>query len=180
MASVDSYNNIFPLTVLAPKVYTAAVNIGPTGATGSNLQGYESATWVIQTGVITDGTWKLLFQSSNTGTTGTWSSLNVESTGAIIVGATGESQQVPVLLCQNQGATGAMAVTAASSFVPGPFVSTDGYWNDQCFRVGYVGQKQFVRMLLESSGVTTGGLFSANLELGCAHFAPTPPNLTYA
>lgn len=59
MASKDLVNNISVATTLAPAVRTASAN----GA-GVDLQGYEGAVVVVQTGAITDGTHTIEVQES--------------------------------------------------------------------------------------------------------------------
>lgn len=61
MAKMDMYNNIAPLLQIPPLAYSAT----ETPATGADLQGYESCTFIITTADITSGTWTVTFEESD-------------------------------------------------------------------------------------------------------------------
>lgn len=60
MATVDLRNNLSVATSLSPAARTASAN-----GTGVDLQGYEGALVVVQTGAITDGTHAIEVQESD-------------------------------------------------------------------------------------------------------------------
>lgn len=64
MASRDIRSRISPAQTLAPAARTASAN-----GTGVDLQGFESAAAMFETGVITDGTHTPLLQESDDNTT---------------------------------------------------------------------------------------------------------------
>lgn len=100
------------------------------------LAGFNSATFFISSGVITDGTYVPLVEEADT-SGGTYT---------------------PVVDAD-------LTVTEASI----TFLATD---DSLTKKIGYIGVKPFVRLSLVSTGVTTGGFFSALAVLGDANFAP--------
>ena len=129
MASVDSYNNLFGVVCIPPAEYTRT----QTGATVDML-GYESVTFFITTGVVTDGTWGTALEDSDSSGSGF----------ADVV--------APYLLGEE------------------PDFGID---DDQIYRVGYVGNKRYVRLnvLLSTPGTAIFGVFAV---MGAPRVAPTP------
>lgn len=64
MATKDLYSHISPAVSLVPAARTASAN-----GTGVDLQGFESAMVVIETGTVTDGTHTIDIQESDDNTT---------------------------------------------------------------------------------------------------------------
>jgi hypothetical protein len=170
MASVDSYNNINPVLLLAPGTITTTVTTNAV-----NMQGYESLTFLIQTGVGTDGTFTLSFQDSPDEST--WFNIYVTtSSGTTTNGYFGGNYPVvpPLLAYTTSSYVTAVNQVVYTSSLPGPFVGTTTAWNSQVFKVGYVGYQPYVRAILTESAATDGMPFAILAEQGCPHFAPTP------
>lgn len=51
---------------------------------------------------------------------------------------------------------------------------TDDTDDDKASKIGYIGTKQWVRLSIVSTNVTTGGTLGASCELGHAHVSPGP------
>lgn len=134
MAKTDSFHNIAPKVQIAPAAYTST----QTPATGIDLQGYESATWLIYTGVITDGTWTVTFEESDTSNADF-----TEIASADLIGS-----------------------------APGPFTNAASAFNNKVYKVGYIGQKRYIRCVVTETAMGTA-IFGALVERGDPHTAPT-------
>lgn len=138
MAKMDMYNNIAPLLQISPIEYTAT----ETPANGADLQGYESCTFIITTGNITDGTWTVTFEESDE------ESANfTEIAAADLIGS-----------------------------APGPFTNAGSAFDEQIYKVGYIGTKRYVRCVVTMTVMGTAD-FSVIVERGNPHDAPTPTDL---
>jgi hypothetical protein len=118
-----------------------AQNATVTPATGVNLQGYEGCTFIISTGTITDGTWTITFQESD------------EAAANFVTIA---AQDYPSKLIGD---------------IPGPFTNVAGAFNNQIYKVGYIGNSQYVRCVLTETVMGTGEV-SVCAILGDPHSAP--------
>lgn len=99
---------------------------------------FESLTYEVHAGTITDGSHALLLEESDTGAFG-----------------------------------GEETVVAADDLIggvlPGPLTSSE---SDTVVRLGVIAKKQFQRLSVVSTGVTTGGAVFAGVILGHPHQAP--------
>lgn len=137
MAKTDMANNIGPILHIPPAAYTST----QTPAAGVDLQGYEGCTFIISTGVITDGTWTVTFQES------------VTSNFAVPIAITNGDESKLI------GDT------------PGPFTNVGSAFNNQIYKVGYIGNLQYVRCIVTETVMGTA-VFSASVILGDPHSAP--------
>jgi hypothetical protein len=143
MASRDLYNLV--LTKVALNTQAITTNTTTNGVIIDTL-GFESVTFAIQSGTITDGTYTpTIFESDDSGLSG---SNAVDSSFLIPTDGTALS--------------GAVFSGAADS--------------NKSKRFGYVGHKRYVRISEASTGVTSGGTFSAQVILSNAKSEPTAGN----
>lgn len=112
-----------------------------TPATGVNLQGYEGCTFIISTGTITDGTWTVTFQES------------VTSNFAVPIAITNGDESKLI------GDT------------PGPFTNVGGAFDNKIYKVGYIGELQYVRCVITETVMGTGEI-GVSVILGDPHSAP--------
>lgn len=173
MASVDSFNNINPVTSLPPQVLNATVTCG-----GVNMQGYESLTFLIYTGAAgasNDGTFTLSFQDSPDNTN--WFNIFVTTSAGTTVGGIfgGNYPTVPPLLAYTTSAYVTSQNTVVyTSALPGPFVGSVTSWGNRLYKVGYVGYQPYVRAIVTAAAGSTGMGMAIMAEQGCPRFAPTP------
>lgn len=133
MASVDSYNNIFGTLGTFPQSYTAT-----TPGVVVDMLGYESLTFFVITGTVTDGLW----------------------------GGDMEDSDLP----------GSGFVDVVDPFVVG-FLPVFGASDDNSvFRVGYVGNKRYVRLNI-TLGTTGTAVFGVLAVQGAPRLGPTPTNV---
>lgn len=126
MATQDLYNITGADQSLAPAARTAS-----TDGSGVDLQGWQSATALIDAGAWTDGTHTFEVQESDDNSTFT-----AVADGDLI-------GTEPVI---DAGADGS-----------------------QIYRVGYIGNKRYVRVSVTVSGATSGAVYGALFEEGHPH-----------
>jgi hypothetical protein len=112
-----------------------------TPANGVNLQGYEGCTFIISTGTITDGTWTITFQESD------------EAAANFVTIAADDYDEKLI------------------GDIPGPFTNAGMDFDNQIYKVGYIGNKQYVRIVVTETVMGTAE-FSACAILGDPHSAP--------
>ncbi|QWY83294.1 hypothetical protein [Rhizobium phage RHph_X2_25] len=99
MASKDSYNNIHPVIAIAPITLTDGTAL-VSGAI--DTAGYESVTFVIQTGVLADAdaTWAVVVKDGDTSTQGAHAAvddkflLGTEAAAGFAFGDDGEARKI--------------------------------------------------------------------------------------
>jgi hypothetical protein len=128
MATKDLHSYLSPVVSLAPAVRTASAN-----GTGVDLQGFESALIVIETGTITDGTHTIEVQESNDNSTFT-----------------------------------AVADADLQGTEPAIGVSDD----NAIYKIGYIGNKRYIRVAVTVSDATTGGVYGAMVVRGHGRHQP--------
>lgn len=144
---------------------TLAVNGSNQTINGSdiNTAGYDGALFYIIPATYTDGTHTFTVQEADdngSGSPGTYS--DVAATDLVTWSAKSTTDSTPVKATDGNGnATGRAQPTAISSS------ATNVYQ-----RVGYIGSKQWVRMKVVSTGVTTGASYEVVAELGRPRFMP--------
>lgn len=142
MAKTDMANNVAPILHIPPAAYTGT----QTPASGVNLQGYEGCTFIISTGVITDGTWTITFEESDSASSGFVAIQAADYPSKLILSAT------------------------AGGSIPGPFTNVGNAFNNKIYKVGYIGQKQYVRCVVTETAMGTA-IFQVAVVLGDPHFA---------
>ncbi len=131
MAKVDLYNNILVVKGINPAVYDDSQN-GPA----HDLQGFESAVIIIQSGTITNGTHTFSLEESDDNAD--WDAVD-------------------------------------PNFVQGTLpVLTFAAGSDSVTRIGYVGMKRYIRVVVTVTGApNVGGLYGTSCVKGNPHSAPT-------
>lgn len=143
MAKTDQANNVAPILHIGPDNYTATVTGGAAGiGFVPNLQGYEGCTFIIQTGEIADGTWTVTFQES------------VTSNFAVPIPITNGDE------------------TKLIGDIPGPFDEVMDAWDNKIYKVGYIGNLQYVRCVITLSGGSGDADLAVSVILGDPHSAP--------
>lgn len=137
MAKTDMANNVGPILHIPPAAYNAT----QTPANGVNIQGYEACTFIISTGVITDGTWTITFEESD------------EAAANFVTIAADDYDEKLI------------------GDIPGPFTNVANAFNNQVYKVGYIGNKQYVRCVVTETVMGTA-IFSVIAVLGDPHSAP--------
>jgi hypothetical protein len=147
MAKTDLANNIAPIIHIPLDTYTADVTPGVSmGISVLDLQGYEGCTFIITTGDV----------GMDMGATYTFSFQ--ESVDAAFTN--------PITL------TGDNAYKLIGD-IPGPLTTVMGAFDNKIYKVGYIGDKQFVRCNLTVAGMPMGGAaLSVIVVLGDPHSAP--------
>lgn len=136
MSVFDLHNNIFGVNALD----SGAVTTGVTNGNIIDTAAYEALEFVVQSGVITDGSFVLSLEDG-----------------------------------EDSGLSDAAAVDAELTLgsVEATFADTD----DQAVkRLGYIGKKRYVRLVVTATAATTGGIFSSAALLASPHHAPTAAN----
>lgn len=140
MAKIDIYDQSNYVLHIPPAAYSDT----QTPATGVDLQGYEGCNFIINTGVITSGTWTVTFEDSDSPTTGFSSALTYTSSGT----------------------SGVLLGSA-----PGPFTSTMAAFDNKIYKVGYIGLKRYVRCVVTETSAGSA-IFQVVVERGAPRSAP--------
>lgn len=114
-----------------------------TPANGIDMQGYESIIFVITTGTITDGTWTVTFQESDE-----------VAANFVTIDPTADDYNGQLI-----------------GDAPGPFTNVDMAFDDQIYKVGYAGDKRYVRCVVTETVMGTAE-FGCNCILSNPHSAP--------
>lgn len=151
---------------IVSEVGTERVNLrsGTLGVNGSNqtingsdvnLQGYDGCMFYIVPGTYTDGTHTFTIQEADdngSGSPGAYST--VANSDLVTWAATSTTVFTPV---KNGGAQPAAISSSATNIYQ---------------RTGYIGQKQWVRISVTSTGVTTGASYEVIVTEGRPRFMP--------
>lgn len=122
MAKIDIYDQSNYVLHIPPAAYSATQG---ASADGVDLLEYEGCNFIINTGVITSGTWTVTFEHSDS-----------------------EDSNFTLCTYTSSGTTGQLLGSA-----PGPFTSTG--FNDKIYKVGYIGTKRYVRCVVTETDMGT-------------------------
>jgi hypothetical protein len=165
MAQRDLHNQM--KSVNAFHTQTISTNTTTNGVIIDTL-GFEGVEFIIQAGVLTDGSsYTPTFNESDAATDPTFTNDQTAIVAPMLIGTT--------------------AVTDTPGTVPNPsytspadspiadvtFVGISGADSHKIARIGVLNKKRYVRISIASLGVSSGGIFNAVAILGFPLYAPT-------
>lgn len=153
MAQKDIHNNVKFVNALN---ITAIASDTTTNGNIIDTEGFEGVEVVIKSGTITDGTYTpAIYQSSDP----TFATDVQQIVAPLLIGTTNVVEPLP--------SYGSPIVDPIADVT---FVTADG---NKIARIGVLNKKRYIRLSIVSTGVTTGGTFSADVLLGYPWHAPT-------
>lgn len=154
MSTRDLHSNIKVVQHVAAQAITAT----NTPSNGVDLQGFESAEFLIAVGTVTNianspqPSWTFKLQESDSQSSGF---TDVTDSNAVLVGS-------------------AASPVAAPNSSTGVFLTIDAASEDAAtYRVGYVGSKRYVRVVATAANTPGSTPYAVVAVLGDAHQTPT-------